>query len=136
MKHSKVFSLRERTRDVPWVSLVVLSALTAIFLLLANLAVISSFASAAFLTIFTLVNLSAWRLRARIHLHPAVPLAGAVLSAAALVTLLAYTWQHDRVSLAWIVGFLAAAVVLEVAVVTVRGRRPSAARADSELSAN
>ena len=120
----RVFSLRERTRDVPWVALVVLSMLTAGFLLLADLTVISSFASAVFLTIFLAVNVSAFRLRAQIALHPAVPLAGALFSGAALVILLGYTWAHDRVSLAWIGGFLATAVLLELAVIATRGRRP------------
>ena len=76
----RVFSMRERTRDVPWVSLVVLSLLTGAFLLLADLTVISSFASAVFLAIFAAVNLSAWRLRSRIAIRAAVPLAGALFS--------------------------------------------------------
>ena len=125
----RVFSLRERTRDVPWVSLVVLSAMTSVFLLLADLTVISSFASAVFLAIFTAVNLSAWKLRARVGINAAVPLCGALFSAAALLTLLWHTWQIDRTSLAWIVGFSAAAVGLETLVVVYRGRRPQAAKA-------
>jgi amino acid transporter len=120
----RVFLLRERTRDVPWVALVVLSALTSGFLLLADLTVISSFASAVFLAIFTGVNLSALRLRAHIAIHAAVPLAGALFSGAALVVLLWHTWQHDRVSLAWIGGFLAAAILLEGLVIALRGHRP------------
>ena len=66
----RVFSLRERTREVPWVSLVVLSVLTVAFVLPADLTIISSFASAAFLAIFAAVNFSAWRLRARIRFTP------------------------------------------------------------------
>ena len=120
----RVFSMRERTRDVPWVSLVVLSVLTGVFLLLADLTVISSFASAVFLTIFAAVNLSAWRLRARIAIRPAVPLAGALFSLAALAVLLWHTWQVDRISLAWIGGFFLAAIALETLVIVRRGRRP------------
>ncbi len=120
----RVFSLRERTRAVPWVSLVVLSVLTGAFLLLADLTVISSFASAVFLAIFAAVNLSAWRLRARIAIRPALPLAGALLSLAALAVLLWHTWQVDRISLAWIGGFFFAAIALESLVIVVRGRRP------------
>ena len=120
----RVFSMRERTRDVPFVSLVVLSVLTGAFLLLADLTVISSFASAVFLAIFAMVNLSAWRLRARIAIRPAVPLAGALFSIAALAVLLWHTWQVDRISLAWIGGFFIAAIILETLVILVRGRRP------------
>ena len=127
----RVFSMRERTRDVPWVSLVVLSVLTGAFLLLADLTVISSFASAVFLAIFAAVNLSAWRLRSRVAVAAAIPLAGAVFSLAALLVLLWHTWQTDRVSLAWIGGFFLAAILLEVLVVAVRGQRPKPA-----LSAN
>ena len=123
----RVFSLRERTREVPWVSLVVLSVLTGAFLLLADLTVISSFASAVFLAIFAAVNLSAWRLRTRIALHAAVPLAGASFSLAALAVLLWHTWQVDRISLAWIGGFFLAAILLETLVVILRGRRPKPA---------
>ena len=125
----RVFSMRERTREVPWVSLVVLSVLTGVFLLLADLTVISSFASAVFLAIFAAVNLSAWRLRARVRIRAAVPLTGAILSIAALVILLWHTWQTDRVSLAWIGSFFFAAVLLETLVVAVRGRRPKAVSA-------
>ncbi len=125
----RVFSLRERRRDVPWVSLVVLSAMTAAFLLLADLTVISSFASAVFLAIFAAVNVSAWRLRSRIGLGAAVPFCGALFSAAALLVLLWHTWQSDRVSLAWIGGFFVVSIVLEVALVAWRGRRRRAARA-------
>lgn len=128
----KAFSLRERTKEIPWLSLVVLSALTVAFVLFANLTVISSFASATFLIIFALVNFSAYRLRARIHMNPLMPMGGALLSCAALITLLWHTWQTDRVSLAWIAGVYLAAVLCETIVVLHRGRRPAAtARAAS-----
>jgi uncharacterized protein len=127
----RVFSMRERTRDVPWVSLLVLSALTGVFLLLADLTVISSFASAVFLAIFAAVNLSAWRLRARIAIRAAVPLSGALFSLAALAVLLWHTWPVDRISLAWIGFFFLAAIALELMVVAVRGWRPKPAAAAS-----
>ncbi len=124
----KVFSMRERNSAVPWVSLVVLSALTGAFLLFADLTVISSFASAVFLTIFAAVNLSAWKLRASVGIAAWIPLGGAVLSLAALAMLLWHTWTTDRVSLLWIGGFFLAAVVFESIVVARRGRRPRPAR--------
>ena len=64
----RLFSLRERTRDVPWVSLLALTAMSLAFALAAPLEIISSFASATFLLIFFAINLSAWRTRRRIGL--------------------------------------------------------------------
>ncbi len=123
----RVFSLRERTREVPWVALVALSAMAVAFLLLADLTVISSFASAVFLAIFAAVNLAAWHLRRSVAINGAAPLAGALLCGAALVILVAHTWSVDRTSLAWIAGFSLAAIGLEGIVVARRGRRPRAA---------
>ncbi len=120
----RLFSLRERTRDIPWVALVALSVMTVVFLLLADLAVISSFASTTFLVLFAAVNLAAWRLRARIAIAAAIPLAGLALSCGALVTLVWHLWQSDRTSLVWIAGTYAAAILFEVAVLLHRGRRP------------
>ena len=67
----RIFSMRERRRPVPYVALLVLTALSAAFTLGAGLAVISSFASATFLLIFTGVNFAAFRLANRIGLQSA-----------------------------------------------------------------
>jgi amino acid transporter len=40
----QAFSLKERTRDIPWVSLCIISGITLVFVNLGDLAVISSFA--------------------------------------------------------------------------------------------
>ncbi len=121
----RLFSLRERTRDVPWAALVALTALTVGFLLFADITVISSFASATFLILFAAVNLAAWRVRRRIAITPAVPAAGALLSTAALAILLWHMWRADRASLAWIAAFYAAAVIFEAVLLWRRGRRPA-----------
>ena len=98
----RVFSHRERTRDIPWVSLCVIAALTLLFVNLGNLTVISSFASATFLVIFATINFAALRLRRTIRLPWPVPLAGLVLCLASWLVLGGYLWRHDGGSLIWI----------------------------------
>jgi len=119
----RVFSLRERTRPVPWVALLVLTGLALLFTLGAPLAVISTFASATFLIIFTAVNLAALKRHRAIRLNRWVPLAGALLAAASLVVLLVHTGRQDPEGLAWLGGFYLVAGVLEAVLVARRGRR-------------
>jgi len=97
-----VFALRERTRDIPWLSLCILTAATLLFVNLGNLTVISAFASSTFLLIFSGINLAALKLRARIGLGLASPLAALILSFASWLVLMGYLWQNSRASLAWI----------------------------------
>jgi amino acid transporter len=123
----RVFSLHERTRAVPWVALLVLTAAALGFALAAPLAIISTFASATFLLIFFAINLSAWRLRRRIGIAGIWPLAGALTTAASFALLMARTYAEAPVSLAWIAGVYAAAVVLEVGLALRRGPRPTPA---------
>ena len=122
----RLFSRQERKRPVPWVALVVLTALALGFTLAAPLKVISIFASATFLLIFAAVNLSALRLAGRIRLNRLVPLAGGVLALASFVMLLWHTWQADRESLAWLAIFYGGAGTIELALVWRRGPRRSA----------
>lgn len=100
----KVFSHRERTRDIPWVALWALTVVTIVFVLVADLTIISSFASATFLAIFTGINLSAIRLRREIGVHPLIPWFGAVAAGAAWVVLLVYLWQQSPTTLFYIAG--------------------------------
>jgi len=109
----QVFSMRERTKDIPWVSLCVISAATLVFVNLGDLTVISSFASSTFLLIFASINFSAFRLRKRIGLHWAPPLIGASLSFAVWVVLCGYLWQQDRTSLLWMAVFYLVTASLE-----------------------
>ena len=126
MEHAlpRVFSLRERTRPVPWVAVTVLTAAALGFTLAAPLEVISTFASATFLLIFFAINLSAWRLRRRIGLAGIWPLAGAAATGAGFVLLLVRTYQTAPQSLWWIAGTYAGAVAIETALVLRRGLRP------------
>ena len=119
----RVFSLRERTRPVPWVALLSLTAAALAFTLAAPLEVISTFASATFLLIFCAINLSAWRLRQRIGLAGIWPLAGAAATGAGFVLLMARTLVDDPRSLAWIAATYVAAILAETVLTLRRGRR-------------
>ncbi len=109
----KVFSYRARTSGVPAISLALLAILTLAFVNLADLRVISSFASATFLAVFAGVNLAALRLRARIKVAaygPALALAGCLASLAMLFALLAERapWKLVWIVVPWLVVGLAA----------------------------
>ncbi len=121
----RLFSLRERIRPVPWAALLALTAAALVFALMAPLAIISTFASATFLLIFLAINLSAWRLRRRIGLAGIWPLAGAVATAASFLLLMVHSFAASPTSLAWIVGFYAAAVAVEIVLTIRRGARAS-----------
>ncbi len=98
----QVFGFRRRQNDIPWVSLIAITASTLAFVNLADLTVISSFASSTFLLIFAAINLSAWRLRGRIGGGSGGPLAGLVLALASWLTLVGYLREHSPHSLYWI----------------------------------
>ena len=88
-----------------------ITALTLLFVNLGNLTMISSFASATFLLIFAAINLAALRLRARIGIAPALPLAGLTLAFASWLVLGGYLWLHDRDALTGIaLSYLAIAI--------------------------
>ncbi len=98
-----VFGHRERTRDIPWVSLLVISFLTLIFVNLGNLDIISSFSSATFLIIFASINLAALRLRRQISISLLYPLTGFILCLVSWAVLFGYLWEkkpHCLISIA------------------------------------
>jgi amino acid transporter len=119
----RLFSLRGRTRGVPWLSLLALTTISLAFALTAPLETISSFASATFLLIFFAINLSAWRLHRRICLSPLWPLAGGLLTAASFMLLMMRDYMTSPVSLWWIAGFYATAAAIEAVLTMQRGRR-------------
>lgn len=96
------FGFRRRLENIPWVSLVAVTAATLVFVNFGDLTIISSFASSTFLLIFALINLSAWRLRNMIGCRGALALAGMALSLASWTALMGYLWTTSRESLAWI----------------------------------
>jgi len=101
----RAFSLKERQKDIPWLSLLLITLAGLLFVNTANLTIISSFASATFLLIFASINLSALRLRSRIGIAPQAPLLGLILSLASWMGLIVFLWQTDKPSLGWIAAF-------------------------------
>ena len=98
----RVFSHRERTQDIPWVSLLAICAVTLLFVNLGDLEMISSFASLTFLLIFSAINGCALRLRSDIGIRAAGPLLGMLFSLATAVTLAVHLAMQDRRALGWI----------------------------------
>jgi amino acid transporter len=119
----RMFSLRGRTNDVPWVSLFALTAMSLAFALAAPLEIISTFASATFLLIFFAINLSAWRTHQRIELAAVWPLVGALLTAASFVLLMVRSYVAAPLSVWWIGGFYTAAAAIEGVLTLKRGPR-------------
>ncbi|HHJ13164.1 MAG TPA: amino acid permease [Gammaproteobacteria bacterium] len=109
-----VFSLRRRQDNIPWASLCIISTVTLIFVNLANLAVISSFASSTFLLVFFAINLSAWRLRGHIGLAGIWPGLAMLLSLGAWLVLMYWLWSAQRETLYWVGGFYAAVLAAEL----------------------
>ena len=99
-----VFGFRRHRNNIPWVSLLAITALTLVFVNTANLNMISSFASSTFLLIFAAINLSALRLRGRISAPIPVPILGLVCTAGSWLALMVYLYQTHRESLYWIGG--------------------------------
>ncbi|HEY52676.1 MAG TPA: amino acid permease [Caldilineae bacterium] len=110
----RAFSSMERTKNIPWVSLVAISGVTLIFVNIADLTVISSFASSTFLLIFTAINLSAIRLKDRIGIGLAAPLLGFLLGLGSWLVLIGYLWQHSQDSLLQIGIFYVVVIVAEL----------------------
>ncbi|GBE05676.1 inner membrane transport protein YbaT [bacterium BMS3Abin10] len=110
----RVFTHKERLRDIPWVSLVFITAVTILFVNTGNLTIISAFASSTFLLIFASINLSAFRLRRRISIGTKIPLTGLVLTTASWMVLIVYLWQTSRQSLMWICIFYVSVITAEL----------------------
>ena len=96
------FGFRRKQNNIPWVSLIVITGVTLVFVNLTNLTIISSFASSTFLLIFALINLSALRLHQKIGGNVLLPIAGLLLSLASWLVLALYLWQTNPHSLYWI----------------------------------
>ncbi len=112
----RAFGFRRQSNDIPWVSLVAISAATILFINIANLEIISSFASATFLLVFALINLSAWRLRRRIGIAAWMPLTGLTMSLLSLAALTGYLYRTEPRNLVWIGGIYAALVLIELTI--------------------
>ena len=126
MEHAlpRVFSLRERTRPVPWVALLVLTAAALGFTLAAPLGDHLDFRQRhlpADLLRHQRVGLAAAPAhRAR---RASGRSTGAVATGAGFVLLLWRTYLVAPQSLLWIAGIYAGAIALETALTLLRGRR-------------
>lgn len=109
-----VFSLRRQQNHIPWASLVIITAVTLLFVNAADLTIISSFASSTFLMIFFAINLSAWRLRREIGIRPFWPALAMVLTVLSWSVLLTWLWRDNIESLYWIGGFYLVVMVAEL----------------------
>ncbi len=98
----KLFSMRERTKDIPWASLSIISAITILFVNIGDLTIISSFSSSSFLLIFASINLSAFKIRKEINISPYTTLIGLLLCLVSWIVLICYLWEHNKNSLFWI----------------------------------
>ncbi len=107
----RVFGFRRKQNNIPWVSLIIITLATLVFVNLANLTIISSFASSTFLLVFAAINLSAVVLRDKTGGNAWMPLIGLLLSLASWLALMAYLWNSNRESLYW-TGMIYLAVVL------------------------
>jgi len=107
------FSVKERTRNIPWVSLCIISGVTLVFVNLGDLTIISSFASSTFLLIFSSINYASFRLRKKIEITAIVPVTGLLFCLISWSVLVYYLWQHSRQSLLWIAAFYIGVMVFE-----------------------
>ncbi|MFQ5488657.1 MAG: hypothetical protein ACE5ET_09485 [Gammaproteobacteria bacterium] len=114
------FAFRRRGSDIPWFSLMTITVVTLLFVNLADLTMISSFASATFLLIFAAINLSAFRLRKAVGVHGLVAISGLLLSLLSWLALLVYLWRNQSAA---IQGIGLAYVVLLVAELCFSQRR-------------
>ncbi len=83
-----IFSMQSRRCPVPYVSLLILTALSILLSVAANLDIISTLASVTLLLIFMAVNFSACRLSKEIGLRPLWPFLGGLLAAGSCAMLL------------------------------------------------
>jgi len=110
----KVFSHKERTKDIPYVSLISITMVSILFVNTMDLKIISSFASSIFLLIFASINLAAFRLRQRIGIQPIPPLIALTLCFASLLVLFFYLYKTAPNGLAWILGAYVFVILAEL----------------------
>ncbi len=100
----KAFSHKERRGNIPYVSLIVITLISVVFVNTMNLTIISSFASSTFLLIFASINLSAFRLRRKIGIQPFLPILAMIACLASWIVLIGYLFKTSSWDLTWILG--------------------------------
>ena len=108
------FTFRRQSSGIPWFSLVVITLVTLLFVNLADLTMISSFASSTFLLIFAAINLSALRLHKTVGAHSLITISGLVLSLLSWLALLVYLWFNQAEAIRGIALTYGALMVAEL----------------------
>ena len=98
----KLFSMRERTKNIPWASLTIISIITILFVNLGDLTIISAFSSSSFLLIFASINFSAYKISKEIDIASYIPLIALFLSLLSWFILIYYLLEHSKETLYWI----------------------------------
>ncbi len=111
----RAFSLKEKAKDVPYVSIIVVGGMALLLANLGSLGLIASFSSVSFLAIFFLVNLSAFRLRRKVGINPFFPLLGLLLCGSSLSVLLGYLYATAPKELLFILSVMLLALLFEIA---------------------
>ncbi len=97
------FNLRD-SKNVPWMSILTLTAMAGAFTLLGSLSVIAEFSSMTFLLVSIGVSLANLKLRARTGANLGVALLGLVLMLVTVLTIAAYLGAHNPSELVIILG--------------------------------
>ncbi|MCW8924698.1 MAG: APC family permease, partial [Xanthomonadales bacterium] len=110
----ELFSHKERTKDIPFVSLITISVIAVLFVNTVDLTIISSFASSTFLLVFSTINLAAFRLRHTIKIHPMLPLLALFACLLSWCVLIVYLYKTTPQGLVWIFGAYVAIALAEL----------------------
>ena len=110
----EVFSHKERTKEIPYISLISITFLALLFVNTTDLTIISSFASSTFLLIFAAINLSAVRLRKKIGIRLAIPLTGMISALISWGVLCSYLYKTNLTALEWIGGLYLCVIISEL----------------------
>jgi hypothetical protein len=106
--------LQKMHRNIPIDGVVITAILSLIIANTINISEIAIIGSAGFLLIFTLVNISAYKLATKIKASKWLTLFASLLSFLALVTLLIHTYQTDKTAVNVFLLFIAVAIVFEL----------------------
>ena len=92
----KAFSFRSRTRDVPVVGIITLTAMGIAFTTLNSLDTIASFSSLTFLLVSLGVGIANYKLRSITKSNKLIVISGMVVVLITIGLLLFYMWNHER----------------------------------------
>lgn len=106
--------LDQESRNIPVMGVIIITLLSLILANLINLTQIAIIGSAGFLLIFTLVNLSAYKLCNEINGRRTITAIATLTSFAALITLLIQTYADNPEAIWVFVSFIVIAVIFEL----------------------